>query len=71
MQIPTLVAGDLNTIGSGWARLSPFHCTDRFRWESLGWSEAAWWQEHVFKPGSASHAHLCPLGSSWGESRSA
>lgn len=43
------IAGDLNTVGHGLARLSPFHCIDEYRWKSLGYSEAQWWREKVFQ----------------------
>jgi endonuclease/exonuclease/phosphatase family metal-dependent hydrolase len=43
-----VLGGDLNTMGHGVARFSPFHCTDRLRWASLGQDEAHWWQRHVF-----------------------
>ena len=35
-----LICGDLNTMGHGVARFSPFHCTDHLRWGSLGLHEA-------------------------------
>jgi len=43
-----LIFGDLNTVAHGVARLSPNYCCDNLRWKSLGWSEAQWWNNHVF-----------------------
>jgi hypothetical protein len=43
-----IIGGDLNTMGHGVARLSPYHCTDHLRWGTLGQSEAAFWQQHLF-----------------------
>lgn len=43
-----LICGDLNTMGHGVARLSPFHCTDSLRWGTLGQYEAQFWHDTVF-----------------------
>lgn len=43
-----LIFGDLNTVAHGIARFSPNHCCDYLRWKSLGWSEAQWWNNHIF-----------------------
>ncbi|KAJ9055849.1 hypothetical protein DSO57_1039020 [Entomophthora muscae] len=43
-----LVFGDLNTMAHSIARLSPVFCCDRYRWRSLGFSEAEWWWKYLF-----------------------
>jgi endonuclease/exonuclease/phosphatase family metal-dependent hydrolase len=43
-----VIGGDLNTLGHGVARLSPYHCTDHLRWATLGQTEAAFWQANLF-----------------------
>lgn len=43
-----VIGGDLNTMGHGVARFSPWHCTDHLRWATLGQDEATFWQHHVF-----------------------
>lgn len=43
-----LVFGDLNTMAHSIARFSPKFCCDRYRWQSLGFSEAEWWWKHLF-----------------------
>lgn len=43
-----IIGGDLNTMGHGIARFSPYHCTDRLRWATLGQEEAAFWVSHLF-----------------------
>jgi hypothetical protein len=40
--------GDLNTMAHSVARLSPTYCCDKFRWASLGSSEARFWQTNLF-----------------------
>ena len=47
------ILGDLNTMANGIARCSPKYCCDAMRWKTLGSSEAAFWQRHVF-------AHISP-----------
>lgn len=42
-----LIFGDLNTMAHGIARFSSLYCRDWLRWGSLGFSEAAWWQDRV------------------------
>lgn len=37
---PVVIAGDFNSIGHGLIRLSPFHCTDEYRFAHIGKSEA-------------------------------
>ena len=41
-----LVFGDLNTMSSGIARLSPKYCKDRVRWMGLGETEGEWLLRH-------------------------
>jgi hypothetical protein len=41
------IFGDLNTLAHGIARLSSIYCRDSMRFNSLGWSEAAWWQRYI------------------------
>lgn len=43
-----MIFGDLNTMAHGIARLSPFFCSDSLRFRSIGYSEAQWWQKHIF-----------------------
>jgi endonuclease/exonuclease/phosphatase family metal-dependent hydrolase len=43
-----VICGDLNTMAHSVARLSPLYCCDRFRWLSIGWSEARFWAHSVF-----------------------
>lgn len=43
-----MIFGDLNTMAHGIARLSPFFCSDSLRYKSIGYSEAQWWQKHIF-----------------------
>ena len=40
--------GDLNTMAHSIARLSPTYCCDKFRWASLGSSDARFWQTNLF-----------------------
>jgi hypothetical protein len=49
--IPCLIAGDLNSIGDKFIRLSPFHCTDKYRVLSLGVSEAKWLEDNFWRAG--------------------
>ncbi|ORX49179.1 hypothetical protein DM01DRAFT_1409638 [Hesseltinella vesiculosa] len=41
------IFGDLNTMGHSIARLSSKYARDRYRWLSLGWTEAEWWNQQV------------------------
>ncbi|KAG1678403.1 hypothetical protein FOA52_015170 [Chlamydomonas sp. UWO 241] len=41
------IAGDLNTLGNGVARLSPKYCNDHMRWWTIGYSEAEVWDQVV------------------------
>ncbi|KAI9593548.1 Endonuclease/exonuclease/phosphatase [Syncephalis fuscata] len=43
-----LICGDLNTMAHSIARLSSRYCRDKYRWRSFGYSEAQWWDRHVF-----------------------
>lgn len=43
-----IIGGDLNTMGHGIARLSPYHCTDSLRWATVGQTEAEFWQQNLF-----------------------
>jgi hypothetical protein len=43
-----MIGGDLNTMGHGIARLSPYHCNDRLRWATVGQTEAEFWQHNLF-----------------------
>lgn len=43
-----IIAGDLNTMAHGIARLSPKYCCDMLRFFSIGYSESAWWKYHIF-----------------------
>ena len=42
-----IIGGDLNTLGHGIARFSPYHCTDHLRWATLGHTEAHFWQTNL------------------------
>jgi len=44
-----IIAGDLNTMAHGLARLSPKYCgtTSMMRFSTIGWSEPQWWMAHV------------------------
>eukprot|EP01026_Neomeris_dumetosa_P059131 TRINITY_DN5519_c0_g1_i2.p2 TRINITY_DN5519_c0_g1~~TRINITY_DN5519_c0_g1_i2.p2 ORF type:complete len:227 (-),score=32.78 TRINITY_DN5519_c0_g1_i2:250-930(-) len=44
-----IIGADLNTMGHGFARLSPYYCMDRMRFQSIGYSEARWWDRNVFQ----------------------
>ncbi|KAL6055403.1 Endo/exonuclease/phosphatase domain-containing protein [Balamuthia mandrillaris] len=48
-----IIGGDLNTLAHGLLRLSPFHCGDEHRWQSVGWTEAQWWHHHIFSSSSS------------------
>ena len=58
-----VIGGDLNTMGHGVARLSPFHCTDRLRWATVGETEASFWARSLFavpdSPSGPVRALLC------------
>ena len=43
-----VIAGDLNTMAHGIARLHPSYCCDHLRWRSIGQTEAEWWQSRLF-----------------------
>ena len=53
-----LIFGDFNTMAHGFARLIPRYCNDRYRFSSLGLSEARWWELNVFKSGTAHFQHF-------------
>jgi len=47
-----VIGGDFNTITSGVARFSPFHCSSwsdlKMRVKTVGIGEAEWWERNVF-----------------------
>jgi hypothetical protein len=43
-----LICGDLNTMAHSIARLSSRYCRDKYRWRSLGYTEAEWWDRYLF-----------------------
>lgn len=56
-----LIFGDLNTMAHGIARFSPYFCGDDQRLRSIGYSEAQWWQRHIFsQPAAALTSALAP-----------
>eukprot|EP01025_Chloroclados_australasicus_P001817 TRINITY_DN10440_c1_g1_i3.p3 TRINITY_DN10440_c1_g1~~TRINITY_DN10440_c1_g1_i3.p3 ORF type:complete len:281 (-),score=41.80 TRINITY_DN10440_c1_g1_i3:1003-1845(-) len=61
-----IIGGDLNTMGHGLARLSPYYCMDKMRYKTLGQSEARWWEQNVLmeraEPGRKYNAKLVELG---------
>jgi endonuclease/exonuclease/phosphatase family metal-dependent hydrolase len=45
---PIVIGGDLNTLCSGFVRLSPVHCMDKLRFMTIGMTEAEWWEKNFF-----------------------
>jgi len=42
-----IIAGDLNTMAHGLARLSPKYCGGWMRFSTIGWTEPQWWMANV------------------------
>jgi len=60
-----IIAGDLNTLGHGLARISPVHCRDHYRFKTLFERESAWWQRNLFsQPGQAGYGFSDPFDKS-------